>query len=142
MKKIMIVCVLTLLTNIVLVAQESQQNRVRTQERNQVQAEGYLLFRDGQLLRVRNQEQTRLQEQLRLENGTLVNPDGTYQLRNGKQKRLRAGECLSMEGRKYRSQDRIRHALERKSQRALRKRDRNRDQTGRKGKKKSGPPSR
>lgn len=72
-----------------------EQMRERNQNRTQFQAI------DGEVYQIRNQEQNRLQNELALNNGTRVNPDGTYQTRDQKQLRLRDGECLNMEGQKF-----------------------------------------
>jgi hypothetical protein len=58
----------------------------------------------GQMFRVRNQEKIQLQEKLALQNGDVVNPDGNCQLKNGKQLRLKEGECLDMNGNRYENQ--------------------------------------
>lgn len=45
-----------------------------------------------------------LKEDLTLKNGTIVNPDGTLVLKNGKQEKLKDGECIGMSGKKYKDQ--------------------------------------
>ena len=45
----------------------------------------------------------------------MVNPNGSYQLKNGKQKQLRNGECFDMEGLKYRSQDKLMQRIEKRN---------------------------
>ncbi len=45
-----------------------------------------------------------MQNDMTLKNGTIVKPDGSYQLKNGKQLHLRDGQCMDMSGRKYMSQ--------------------------------------
>lgn len=88
----------------------SNQNQFRRQVESRLQAgaQEHLVYQNGQMYRFRNNEQEQVQEQVRLGNGIVVNPDGTYQNRNGKQLRLRDGECLDMEGKKYMSQQRFR----------------------------------
>jgi hypothetical protein len=45
-----------------------------------------------------------MQHDMTLKNGTVIKPDGSYQLKNGKQLSLRNGQCMDMNGRKYRSE--------------------------------------
>lgn len=71
--------------------QERMQNRVH-----------YTLV-DGEMYLIRNQAQNRVQEQLDLANGVVVNPDGSYQTRNRKQLQLQDGECLNMQGEMFRN---------------------------------------
>lgn len=82
-----------------------QQFRDQMQFRLQAMNMEHFIVQDGNVYQVKNQEQTRLQEQARLQNGTLINPDGTFQLRNQAQARLNNGECLDMEGKRYRNEE-------------------------------------
>lgn len=70
-------------------------SEVQIQERNQNRY--HVMAIDGELYQIKNQFQIRLQEQLKLGNGVVVNPDGTYQ-RDRKQLRLQDGECLNLDG--------------------------------------------
>lgn len=74
-----------------------EQIRERNQNRTQFVA------MDGQVYQVMNQEQKRLQNEMALNNGARINPDGTYQTRDQKQLRLQDGECLTMDGQKYKN---------------------------------------
>jgi hypothetical protein len=58
---------------------------------------------DGNVYQIRNQEQVQVKEQMKLNNGTVVNPDGTYQVKNQKQMRLKDGECINMSGEMYKN---------------------------------------
>lgn len=73
------------------------QDQIRGRNQNRTQ----FVAMDGEVYQIRNQEQSRLQNQLALNDGTKVNPDGTYQTREQKQLRLKDGECLNMDGQKY-----------------------------------------
>lgn len=73
----------------------------QVQERNQNRIH-YMLV-DGEMMQVRNQSQNRLQEKLNLNNGTTVNPNGTYQTKERKQMRLQDGECLNMDGQMFKN---------------------------------------
>ncbi len=71
------------------------------QERNQNR---YHVMRiDGEVYQIRNQSQSRLQQQLELADGATVNPDGSYQTQDRKQLRLQDGECLNMDGQKFKN---------------------------------------
>lgn len=69
------------------------------QERNQNRF--HLMLIDGEVHQIRNQSQTRLEQQLQLDNGMAINPDGTYQTRDRRQLRLQDGECLNLKGEKF-----------------------------------------
>lgn len=104
MKKVFLLWTVFMLMTVSLSAQD------RVQERDQDR----LMMRDGSVCLYQNQECIPLREQLRLQNGTSVNPDGSYQLRNGKQLRLRDGQCMDMEGRRYSSEARCMARMERR----------------------------
>lgn len=87
-----------------------QQFRKHAASRLEAGQQEHIAFKNGQLYRVRNNEEERITEQLRLANGITVNPDGTYQ--KGKQKRvLLNGECLDMDGKRYATQERFREKM-------------------------------
>ena len=52
-----------------------------------------------------------------LRNGTTVNPDGSVQLKNKKQLRLKDGECLDMDGNRYETRERFREKMEQRMNR-------------------------
>jgi hypothetical protein len=45
-----------------------------------------------------------LREDLTLNDGTVVNPDGKLKLKNGKSAKLEDGECIGMSGKRYKDQ--------------------------------------
>jgi adhesin HecA-like repeat protein len=94
-------------------------DQVQIQNRNQNRIH-YVLM-DGDMLQVRNQLQERLQTSMTLNNGTVVNPDGTYQARDRKQLRLKDGECLNMDGKLYQNQIQHRKMLIQKNKKMLNK---------------------
>jgi hypothetical protein len=51
-----------------------------------------------------------------LQNGAVVNPDGSYQLQNKKQKRLKNGECLDLYGNRYKNQQEFNQQMQIRSQ--------------------------
>ena len=44
-----------------------------------------------------------MQNQMVMQNGTVMHPDGSYQVKNGKKRQLHNGHCMDMKGKKYRS---------------------------------------
>lgn len=86
------------------------QSQFRTQSRSRLEASAkeHLMYQNGQLYRVQNNQQEQVEQQVRLQNGWVVNPDGTYYGKNGKLNQLQAGEILDMEGKRYQSQERFR----------------------------------
>jgi len=83
----------------------NQENKGLTQnqveERNQNRLH-YMLI-DGEMYRIENQFQNRLQSQINLADGGSVSPDGTYQTRDRKQLKLKDGECLNLDGQKFKN---------------------------------------
>lgn len=71
-------------------------SKAQIQERNQNRV--HFTRINGQVYQVRHQEQIRLQNELRLKNGTLVFPDGTYQLQNRERRQLENNTCLDPSG--------------------------------------------
>ena len=55
-------------------------------------------------------------ENLKLQNGTILNQDGSYQLQNGKQFKLRDGECLDVTGIRFASQQQFFRHTQRQAQ--------------------------
>lgn len=88
-------------------AQDQTQQKDRIQKRDRIHQEDHLLYQDGKLYQYRNGERTQLQQQLQLKNGTVCNPDGTCQLKDRTQLRLRNGECLDMSGNRYLNQNKF-----------------------------------
>jgi hypothetical protein len=84
-------------------AQDSapQQEKNKTQVTNRVHQVDHLLFITGKVYLSQQGQLTAIDKQIRLENGLLVNPDGTYQKENQKHRHLRDGECLDMSGNRY-----------------------------------------
>ncbi len=73
------------------------QNQIEERNQNRLH---YMLV-DGEMYRIENQFQNRLQSQFNLADGGTVNPDGTYQTRERKQLKLQDGECLNLDGQKF-----------------------------------------
>ncbi len=96
-----------LLAGSVLYAQDQTQQKDRIQKRDRIHQEDHLMFQDGKFYQYHNGERTQLQKQVQLKNGTICNPDGTCQLKDKTQLRLRNGECLDMNGNQYRNQNKF-----------------------------------
>ncbi len=73
------------------------ENQVEERNKNRLQ---YMLV-DGEMYRIENQFQNRLQSQMNLTDGGSINPDGTYQTKERKQLKLKDGECLNLDGQKF-----------------------------------------
>ena len=76
-------------------------SEAQVRERNQNRLHYTMI--DGEVYQIRHQEQARLENQLRLENGTTVYPDGSYQLENQQRQRLENGQCLDPSGQMFRN---------------------------------------
>lgn len=98
MKKGLFMILAVFMTAGILQAQEKQQ--IQKQDSTQE----YFICRNGQMFQVKDEQWIPLQGQCRLNNGAAVNPDGTYQLRNGKSLRLRDGQCVNFDGKRFRSE--------------------------------------
>jgi len=98
----------------------SQENKglteAKIQERNQNRVHYTLV--DGEMYLIRNQAQNRLQDPLELGNGVVVNADGTYQTQNRKQLQLQDGECLNMDGEKFKNTYQHRKTMVQKNMKA------------------------
>ena len=86
------------------------------QNRDQVRLGEHLMLQNGEMYRVQDQQRTRLQETLTLQNGTKVSPDGTCRLGTGKSFKLRDGQCLDMQGTRYKSQEALQQRTQMRSQ--------------------------
>lgn len=113
MKKMLLVLISLITVGGTALAQDQQKDR----DRDRIRLYDHLLLKDGRLYEVKQQTQTQaqtetmLQARVTLKNGTVVNLDGSYQLRNGDRLQLRNGECLNMDGEKFKSQDRFRDRM-------------------------------
>ena len=103
MKKALLLIAFVVLVTTAISAQDKVQDRDRDQIR--------LMLVDGDVLQIRDRDQIRLQDPIRLNDGTTINPDGTYLTKNRKQLRLQNGECLDMDGVKYRNEYQYRYKI-------------------------------
>lgn len=111
MKKCFFIIGLFLMFGGLAQAQEKSRERDRdddksmVQKRDRIHMEEHMVFQDGKLYQVRQGERTQVQTQLKLKNGMMINPDGSYQLMNKERYQLKNGECLDMAGNRYQNQN-------------------------------------
>jgi hypothetical protein len=96
--------------------QNQEQYQQQMQNRYLAMAEPHFAFRNGKVYQNQNQVQMQLNEGWMLMNGTVVNPDGSYQLKNGKKEQMRNGEYLDWEGNRYENREMFRERMERRVQ--------------------------
>lgn len=110
MKKFLFMLTSLLFMVVVANAQDTLRDRDQTKKqapiRDRIHQEDHLMLLDGKLYLVEDGERTLVQSQLKLRNGGVANPDGSYQLQNQDRMKLRNGECLDMDGNRYQSQQR------------------------------------
>ncbi len=66
---------------------------------------------DGNVLQIRDRDQIRLHDPITLNDGTVVNPNGSYLTRDRDRLRLKDGECLDNDGIKYRNEYQYRYKI-------------------------------
>ncbi|MBY0347370.1 MAG: hypothetical protein GTN67_00920 [Hydrotalea flava] len=102
MKKMLLVSMSLIILTGTIVAQSQQVEQKKHQ--NAVMKNEHLVMKDGKILHNMDGKEMQMQNDMTLKNGTIIKPDGSYHLKNGKQLHLRDGQCMDMNGRKYRSQ--------------------------------------
>ena len=102
MKKLLFVLTSTIIL-IGTTAAQSQREEQKTRQDAVIKNE-HLLMKDGKMLQIIDGKEMQMQNHMTLKNGTMIHPDGSYQLKNGKQGHLHNGHCMDMSGKKYRSQ--------------------------------------
>jgi hypothetical protein len=99
MKKVFFMLVsLILVTTTVVKAQD------KIQKKDRIHQEDHLLLQDGSCLLFNAGVSTKLTKPYKLNNGTVVNIDGSYLLKDQQKLQLRDGECLDMAGARYLNQ--------------------------------------
>lgn len=63
----------------------------------------HLIMKNGKMYHSLNGKEMMMENPMTLHNSTVMHPDGSYQLKNGKNRQLRNGHCMDMNGKKYRS---------------------------------------
>ena len=84
---------------------ERDQTRSGIQKRDRVNQEEHLYFQDGKLYQMRQGVRNEVKSQIKLKNGSVVNPDGSYMLKNQERLRLSNGECMDMSGNVYKNRN-------------------------------------
>lgn len=105
MKKILLLIAFVVLGTTAVSGQERDQDRIQDQDRTN------LVMINGQMLELRDRAHVRLNEPFTLNDGTEINSNGIYITKDGKQLRLRNGECLDSDGIKYRNEYQYRYKV-------------------------------
>src|SRR5665647_3874026 len=84
MKKTLLVLISSFMITGTMIAQDQAQDRDQTkiQQRDRIHQEDHLRLLDGKLYQYKQGVQSEVKEQVRLNNGMVINPDGSYQLKN------------------------------------------------------------
>ena len=101
MKKILLAAMSIALLATASVAQQ-EQGENKNKQSTTVNDE-HLLMKDGKMYHNMNGKEMMMQNQMTLHNGTVMQPGGSYQLKNGQQRQLHNGHCMDMNGKKYQS---------------------------------------
>ncbi len=106
MKKIILTIAFVVFGTAAMVAQERDQDRIQDQDRTR------LVMVNGEMLEVRERSHMRLQDKQKLNDGSIVSPDGTYITRDQERLRLKDGQCLDMDGVMYRNEYQYRYKIQ------------------------------
>ena len=82
--------------------QEKQQS---IQKPDRIHLEEHLIYQGGKLYWVRNGMLAEIKNQIMLNNGIVINPNGWYHLKVHKKYRLKDGECFDLNGNLYQNQE-------------------------------------
>ncbi|OQP60158.1 hypothetical protein A3860_34320 [Niastella vici] len=100
MKKIFLAALSVLLFTTITMAQQQGENK---NQQNAVANDEHLMMKEGKMYHNVTGKEMMLENPMTMPNGTVIHPDGSYQLKNGKQRKLLNGQCMDMNGKKYRS---------------------------------------
>ncbi|MBU2938668.1 hypothetical protein KO494_03850 [Lacinutrix sp. C3R15] len=84
------------------------------QEQQKIEDANYCIFIDGKIFKQQNGEIARLETNFRLNNGTIIYPNGSYRLKNEDKFFLKEGECIGFSGKVYKSQEALNEVLYKK----------------------------
>lgn len=114
MKKMLLISLLLTLLNNIVVAQSQRPEQAMHQIA--VANKGYLFMENDKLLHIMDETGMgmKILNEMTLQNGTIIRPDGTYQLQNGQQLNLKNGEIMDMDGIKYSSEKKFMKKTNRK----------------------------
>lgn len=109
MKKASLLLAFVVLGTTVLTAQDRDQDRIHDPKQDR------LMLVDGDVLQIKDRDQTQLQDPLTLTDGTIINPDGSYLTKDKDQLRLKDGEFLDNNGKKFGSEYQYRSGLKKEN---------------------------
>ena len=81
------------------------------QSQNKIVDANYCIFVDGKVFKQQDGAIALLEENIKLENGTIVYPNGSYKLKDETKLFLKEDECIGFSGKVYESQDKLNEAL-------------------------------
>jgi hypothetical protein len=93
MKKLLTATIMLLAVSFL---QAKDKDRTTFQDEKHLHA--YLHLENQTVYLIRDKQKTKLQKQLKLKDGTVVQPDGAFKNQKGDRLRLREGECIDMDG--------------------------------------------
>jgi hypothetical protein len=124
MKKVFFFIAFVVLGTTAIIAQERDQDRIQDQDRTK------LVMVNGEMLEVRERAHMRLRDKQKLNDGTILSPDGTYITRDQDRLRLKDGQCLDNDGVMYRNEYQYRYKVQQEnkglSQAQIQERNQNR----------------
>ncbi len=106
MKKILLTVLSIIIFTGTIVAQVPHQHVEQKMQENVTVETGYFFMENGRVLHILEATGmgSKIQNDMVLENGTVIKPDGSYQLKNGTLLHLRNGQIMDMNGVKYKSE--------------------------------------
>lgn len=111
MKKILLAAMSIVLLATATIAQQAPTGNAN-QQGSTVNDE-HLIMKDGKMYHSMNGKEMMMDNQMTLQNNTIMHSDGSYQLQNGKKRQLRNGQCMGMNGKKYRSHQMFQKSMNR-----------------------------
>jgi len=82
-----------------------------SQDKNKIEDANYCILLDGKVFAQVDGKIIQLEEPKELNNGTIVNPDGSYMLSNKSEAQLKDGQCIGFSGKLYESQEKLNQSL-------------------------------
>jgi hypothetical protein len=95
-------------------SQEQFRQQMRTQY--MAMAEPHFFYQNGYVYRTQNQVTAQIHQRWTLPNGTWINPDGSYQVSNGKKAQMKNGEYLDGDGIRYENHNRFTERMQQRVQ--------------------------
>ncbi len=109
MKKILLAAMSIVLLTTVSFAQRA--STVNANQQGITVNDEHLIMKDGKMYHSLNGKEMMMENPMTLHNSTVMHPDGSYQLKNGKNRQLRNGHCMDMNGKKYRSHQMFQNSM-------------------------------